>query len=201
ANLPKAAATLGARGGHSFWRIYFPLSLPGVAAAGLLVFISAVGFFIIPALLGGRRETMITQVIIEQVQDLMNWAFAGSISLLLLATALVVFYLYDRALGMSTLATGTPRLERRGGREEPIARLGAWVGGWLTAILGWLCDRAAEMAERLALPRPDRPGRRWGRGVLVVASVLILTFLAVPAFFMVPVSFTTGGFIDWPPQG
>ena len=73
ASLPKAAATLGARGGQAFWRIYFPLSLPGVAAAGLLVFISSVGFFIIPALLGGRRETMITQIIIEQVQDLMNW--------------------------------------------------------------------------------------------------------------------------------
>src|SRR5215472_15742735 len=89
----------------------------------------------------GSWLTMITQVIIEQVQDLMNWAFAGSISLLLLATALVVFYLYGRALGMSTLASGTPRPERRG-RENPIARLGAWAGSWLTAILGWLCDRA-----------------------------------------------------------
>jgi len=183
ANLPKAAATLGARGGQTFWRIYFPLSLPGAAAAGLLVFISAVGFFIIPALLGGRRETMITQIIIEQVQDLMNWAFAGAISLLLLVTALVVFYLYDRALGMSTLASGTPALDRRGGgRENPVARLSAWVGGRLIAILGW-------------------PSRPWARGVLVPVSLLILAFLAVPAFFMVPVSFTTGGFIDWPPQG
>src|SRR5207344_796106 len=151
-NLPKAAATLGARGGQTFWRIYFPLSLPGVAAAGLLVFISAVGFFIIPALLGGRRETMITQIIIEQVQDLMNWAFAGAISVLLLVTALVVFYLYDRALGMSTLA---------GGRENLISRLSAWVGGRLIAILGWLCDRAAEVTERLVPARPDRPARPW----------------------------------------
>ena len=76
-NLARAATTLGARGGQAFWRIYFPLSLPGVAAAGLLVFITALGFFITPALLGGRREIMITQVIIEQVQDLLNWAFAG----------------------------------------------------------------------------------------------------------------------------
>jgi putative spermidine/putrescine transport system permease protein len=202
ANLPKAAATLGARGGQTFWRIYFPLSLPGAAAAGLLVFISAVGFFIIPALLGGRRETMITQIIIEQVQDLMNWAFAGAISLLLLVTALVVFYLYDRALGMSTLASGTPALDRRGGgRENPVARLSAWAGGRLIAILGWLCDRAGEVAERLVPARPDRPSRPWARGVLVTVSLLILAFLAVPAFFMVPVSFTTGGFIDWPPQG
>ena len=54
---------MGARGGQAFWRIYFRLSLPGVAAAGLLVFITALGFFITPALLGGRRETMIAQLV------------------------------------------------------------------------------------------------------------------------------------------
>jgi putative spermidine/putrescine transport system permease protein len=202
ASLPKAAATLGARGGQAFWRIYFPLSLPGVAAAGLLVFISSMGFFIIPALLGGRRETMITQIIIEQVQDLMNWAFAGAISLLLLATALVVFYLYDRALGMSTLASGTPELDRcGGGRENLVARVSAWAGRRLIAAFGWLCDRAAELTERLVPRRAERPARAWARGVLVAACVLILAFLALPAFFMVPVSFTTEGFIDWPPKG
>lgn len=71
--LMPAAFTLGARGGQAFWRIYFPLSLPGVAAAGLLVFITSLGFFITPALLGGPRETMITQVIISQIQELLNW--------------------------------------------------------------------------------------------------------------------------------
>ena len=78
-NLRKAAATLGARGGQSFWRIYFPLSLAGVAAGGLLVFITALGFFITPALLGGGREIMIAQVIIEQVEELLNWGFAGAV--------------------------------------------------------------------------------------------------------------------------
>ncbi len=201
-NLPRAAATLGARGGQTFWRIYFPISLPGVAAAGLLVFISAVGFFIIPALLGGRRETMITQVIIEQVQDLLNWAFAGAISMLLLVTALLVFYLYDRALGMSTLAGGIPALDRRGASSEnPIARVGAVVGQVLIAGLGRASDLAAELWERVAPPRADRPPGAWSRGFLWGACLLILAFLAVPAFFMVPVSSTSEGFIDWPPKG
>lgn len=201
-NLSRAAATLGARGGQAFWRIYFPISLPGVAAAGLLVFISAVGFFIIPALLGGRRETMITQVIIEQVQDLMNWAFAGAISLLLLVTALLVFYFYDRALGMSTLAGGTPEPDRRGtGGENPIARGAAWVGRRLIATLGWLGDRTAEVLERVVPARAERPPRPWSRGLLAPTCVLILAFLSLPALFMVPVSFTTEGFIDWPPRG
>src|SRR5215831_3287651 len=105
-NLLPAASTLGARGGQAFWRIYFPLSLPGVAAAGLLVFITALGFFITPALLGSPRQTMISQIIISVVQELLNWRFAGSLSVVLLATALFVFYLYDRLLGLSTLSGG-----------------------------------------------------------------------------------------------
>ena len=49
-DLPRAAATLGACPGTAFWRIYFPLSLPGVAAAAIMVFVTAIGFFIVPAL-------------------------------------------------------------------------------------------------------------------------------------------------------
>jgi ABC-type spermidine/putrescine transport system permease subunit I len=199
-NLGRAASTLGARGGQAFWRVYFPLSLPGVAAAGLLVFITALGFFITPALLGGRRETMITQVIIEQVQDLLNWAFAGAISLLLLASAILVFYLYDRALGMSTLAGAAPA-ERRGGGANPIGWAAGWAGWRAAAALGWLGDRLAEARERLWPPRPDRPGRPWGRRLQWAVGLTILAFLALPAFFIVPVSFTTEAFIEWPPRG
>ena len=89
-NLQPAASTLGARGGQAFWRIYFPLSLPGVAAAGLLVFITALGFFITPALLGSPRQTMITQVVIQQVEEMLNYPFAGAIAMLLLAMALLL---------------------------------------------------------------------------------------------------------------
>jgi len=199
ANLPKAASTLGARGGQAFWRIYFPLSLPGVAAGGLLVFITAIGFFITPALLGGRLQTMIAQVIITQVQDLMNWAFAGAVSVLLLVTALVIFYLYDRALGMSTLAGETPSTQGGGGRN-PIARLSAWIGGHLLGAIGRLCDIVSEAYERL-VPRPaSRPTREWSRGVLAFLVFLIIFFLAAPTFFIVPVSFTTDAFIEWPPK-
>jgi putative spermidine/putrescine transport system permease protein len=202
ANLPRAAATLGARGGQAFWRIYFPLSLPGVAAAGLLVFITALGFFITPALLGSPAQTMITQVIIEQIQDMLNWAFGGAISLLLLASAVLVFYLYDRALGMSTLAGSAPTIERRAhGGGNPIGRLGSWAGGRAIAALGWLSDRAAELVERWLPARPDRPPPRPWRAGLWAGGLLIIAFLALPAFFIVPVSFTTDAFIEWPPKG
>jgi len=200
ASLPKAASTLGARGGQAFWRIYFPLSLPGVAAAGLLVFITALGFFITPALLGSPRETMITQIIIQQVQELLNWPFAGAISMLLLVSAIAVFYLYDRALGMSTLAGGAPVSQRGGvGGANPIGQAGAWLGGRLIAGLGAASDLVAEQWERLFPSRPDRRPRGSSRTLLWAVVLAVIAFLALPSFFIAPVSFTTDAFIEWPP--
>src|SRR5690606_26968810 len=86
---------------------YFPLSLPGAAAAGLLTFISSLGFFIVPALLGGRQQTMLAQLIIVQVQEILNWAFAGALAAMMLVAALVTCWVYDRVFGLSSLSGDT----------------------------------------------------------------------------------------------
>lgn len=198
-NLMPAAFTMGARGGQAFWRIYFPLSLPGVAAAGLLVFITSLGFFITPALLGNPRQTMIAQIIIQQVEEMLNYAFAGAISMLLLVTSLIVFYLYDRALGMSTLAGGDTQ-GQKGEIKRGVLSMGfSAVGGLITAILGQVSDWIAIAWGVIAGTRPDRPPRLSSRSTLRLVVGLMLIFLAGPAFFIVPVSFTTQGFIEWPP--
>ncbi|HUK07891.1 MAG TPA: ABC transporter permease subunit [Stellaceae bacterium] len=201
-NLVKAARTLGARGGQSFWRIYFRLSLPGLAAAGLLVFITALGFFITPALLGGRRETMLSQVIISVVQELLNFPFAGALSVLLLVATAVVFYLYDRLLGMSTLSGGAGASDLAGaGGRGVIARAGAIVGDRMIATFGWLSDRFADFYERIFPARADRPHRGWSLVLLWAAGLLIVGFLCLPSLFVIPVSFTAGTFIAFPPEG
>jgi putative spermidine/putrescine transport system permease protein len=199
-NLLPAASTLGARGGQAFWRIYFPLSLPGLAAAGLLVFITALGFFITPALLGSPRQTMITQVVIQQVEEMLNYPFAGAIAMLLLAMALFVFYLYDRALGMTTLAGGGTQSQHGAGKQGLMAHAFNAIGGVLIAILGRITDWIAILWEVLAARKNDRPPRVSGRVVLRLGVALLLVFLAAPSFFIVPVSFTTDAFIDWPPK-
>src|SRR6266700_4527923 len=136
--LPRAAATLGARPGTAFWKIYFPLSLPGVAAAAIMVFVTATGFFIVPALLGGRRETMITQLIIDQVQQTMNWGFAGAISVLLLVVVLIVFAAYDRLLGLSTMTgAAAPRNATPSRLSGPLQK----AGDALLTLLGAVSDR------------------------------------------------------------
>ena len=198
--LVSAARTLGARGGQAFWRIYFRLSLPGVAAGGLLVFITALGFFITPALLGGRRETMISQVIITVVQELLNWRFAAALSVVLLIAAGIVFWLYDRLLGLSTLSGGAVAADLVG-RDGALARLGGWLGDRLIALLGRLGDTVGAWRDALAPARPDRPPRAGARWFLWTVSLGVIAFLALPSLFVIPVSFTAGSFIGFPPDG
>ena len=199
-NLSRAAATLGARPAQSFLRVYLPLSMPGVAAGGLLVFITALGFFITPALLGSERETVIVQLIIFQIKDLLNWSFAGAISVMLLVVALLIFVVYDRLVGLSTLSGGAMRVEASPFRN-PIGWLGRRVGALTIATLGFLCDVIARGWERIFPPRPDRRAKPLGRSLLWLLVLLVLAFLAGPAFFVVPVSFTEGAFLGWPPEG
>ena len=197
-NLPRAALTLGARPGTAFWRVYFPLSMPGVAAGAIMVFVTAVGFFIVPQLLGGRRETMITQLIIEQVQQTMNWGFAGAISVLLLAVVLAVFALYDRLLGLSTMTgdAGRDRSDRARSAAEPgvMHRL----GDDLLGLLGRASDALLALFPRRRGGGAPQPGGSWALkgGVLAV-----LFFLSVPALLMIPLSFAGRSGLNWPPAG
>ena len=191
-NLPRAAATLGARPGTAFWKIYFPLSFPGVAAAAIMVFVTAIGFFIVPALLGGRRETMIAQIIIEQVLQTLNWGFAGAISVLLLLVVLVVFLVYDRVFGLSTMTGSAPLREGSGRRDGRLQRLGDVV----LDVLGAVSDRLLAL-----LPRPRGVVEAGRSRLLKMLLVLVLLFLSVPAFLMIPMSFSASPSLTWPPSG
>lgn len=198
-NLVRAAHTLGAAGGQSFWRVYFPLSLPGVAAAGLLVFITALGFFIVPALLGGARETMISQVIISTLLELMNWRFAGALALVLLVAAMLVFYLYDCLLGVATLSGEGG--STAAGKPGAVSRLGTIFSIRIIAILGNASDAIGAALAKLSGADPSRPRKSIPRVLLVIIATLVLAFMLVPTFFVVPVSFTAGSFMSLPPQG
>lgn len=105
-NLMRAAESLGARPSAVFRRIFFPLSLPGIAAGCLLVFILSLGFFITPALVGGPRDVMISVLIEQEVNTLLNWPFAAALAAVLLAGALLVFYIFNKILGVEKIFGG-----------------------------------------------------------------------------------------------
>lgn len=188
-NYVSAAATLGAGVSQAFWRVYFPLSMPGIAAGGILVFVSALGFFITPTLLGGRGETVITRIIIREVQEGLNWGFAGALSVLLLGATLLFFVLYDRLVGLSTLSD-----------EETTKDSG--TNKATRVILSAVAD-GSELVERairrLRPVRPDKPPRRFGGAAVAALGFLVTGFLVLPILFVVPVSFTKQSFLGWPP--
>lgn len=94
--IPAAAAGLGASSFSIFWRIYLPLTLNGIFAGGVLVFVLSLGFFITPALLGGGRVIMIAVLIEQQVREALNWPFAAALSAVLLAATFAVYALAQR---------------------------------------------------------------------------------------------------------
>ena len=102
-NLLRAARNLGANAVKAFVRVTFPLSLPGVGAGVMFTFILSLGFFITPALLGGPKTLMISTLIEQQINRLMNWEFASAISVILLITTVIVVAVFDRIVGLDKI--------------------------------------------------------------------------------------------------
>jgi len=191
----QAANTLGASASQRFWRIYLPQCLPGISAATMMVFISSLGFFITPALLGGARETMLSQVIITQIQELLNWRFASALSVLLLLTTLAVFVVFDRLVGLSTIA-GQVRHDAR--TPTRLNRMLGATGRHLFNRLGDGCDRLARVMRACL---PARVARHLAPVLQRTAFVLVIAFLVLPALLIIPASFTAGRAVTFIPQG
>jgi putative spermidine/putrescine transport system permease protein len=182
--LSKAAATLGATGSQAFWRVYFHLSMPGVAAAGLLVFISSVGFFITPAILGGPADTMLSQLIINQIQQLQNWPFGAALAAMLIAVSVATCFLYDRAFGMSSVS---------GGSDAARGHRGGWLRGFGMLTLGGLAAVADAVDRAIG-------GRRL-RWLLPAYAITLVVLSLAPIVAFIPMGFTNSNFLSFPPSG
>ena len=89
-NLVRAALMLGARPTVAFTTVFLPLSLTGVFAGALLVFVLSLGFYVTPAMLGSARETMLPQLIFRQIDELLAWGHASAMATVLLLTTVVI---------------------------------------------------------------------------------------------------------------
>jgi putative spermidine/putrescine transport system permease protein len=96
--LTKAAANLGASPTRAFLRVFLPLSIPGVLAGVLLVFVLALGFYITPALLGSPRNTMLSAFIATRVQQQLDWGLASAMAMVLVAITLVALFVASRVI-------------------------------------------------------------------------------------------------------
>ncbi|SNS64198.1 MULTISPECIES: ABC transporter permease [Pseudomonas] len=102
----RAALSLGDKPIPAFAKIYLPMTLPGLSAGALLVFIISVGYYITPALVGGTDGQMISNIIAFHMQRSNNWELAAALGSLLLALILLLYWLYDRFVGASNIKLG-----------------------------------------------------------------------------------------------
>lgn len=105
-DLPLAASSLGAPPLATFRRVFFPLTLPGVYAGCLLVFVPALGFFITPALLGNPRNQMFSELIVLQVNQLLRFGVGSALAVILLATTLVLVWIGTRFVNVADFVRG-----------------------------------------------------------------------------------------------
>jgi ABC-type spermidine/putrescine transport system permease subunit I len=106
--LLEASRTLGANRFQTFWRVFLPLSMRGVYAGALLVFIVALGFFITPAVLGGADQLTMA-VYIEQQVNILRWGTASAMAMVLLTITVALFIVFDQVFGAQRLITGGSR--------------------------------------------------------------------------------------------
>jgi len=104
-----AAKIHGASEWHAFRTVFFPLSLPGVYGAGLLVFVLALGFYVTPALLGSPRETMIAQTIMVEASQLLDWPQASAAGAVLLIITTSIAAVYNRYFSLDRLWGGSDK--------------------------------------------------------------------------------------------
>jgi putative spermidine/putrescine transport system permease protein len=102
----RAARSLGANPYRAFRQIYLPLTVPGIGAGSLLVFILAIGYYITPALVGGASGQLIGNFIALHMSKTLNWGLASAMGAILLAGVLVVYWVYNRIVGIENMKLG-----------------------------------------------------------------------------------------------
>lgn len=102
----QAASLCGANRWQCLGRVLIPLSLPGVAAGALMVFVMSLGYYVTPALLGGASDMMLAELIVQLVQSLVRWGLGGAAAFVLLVVTLALYALQLKFFGASRLGQG-----------------------------------------------------------------------------------------------
>lgn len=180
--LMRAARANGASPLAAFLTIFLPLSLPGLIAGVLLVFIYCLGFYITPALMGGLSDVMITMAISSQILEQLNWNFGAALSVVLLAAVMSIlwigsrFFPIEQLLGFSDGKVGSTISRRQMG-----AKMLMRIGSAANALDRWLPSMG-------------------GRSVPILASLLAVLLL-LPVLIVAYLSFSASSYFVFPLPG
>lgn len=102
----RAARSLGAGPFYAFWKVYFPQTLPGIAAGCLLTFILCLGYYITPALVGGPADQMVSSFVAHYTNEELNWGMASALGAILLTATLLLYYFFNKLVGVDRIKMG-----------------------------------------------------------------------------------------------
>lgn len=166
-----AASSMGARPLEAFFRVYFPQTLSPLLSATVFVFVLALGFFITPALVGGMKETTISQLIYVYMNQLYDWGRSSSLAIILLSFVLILCAVASRFVSLATLfGIKAVVAARKGSKERRLSATSTWV-----SALG-------KMLAKI-------PGQTQGFKVVKAILLFDLLILVGPLLYVVAVSF------------
>ncbi|WFU14595.1 ABC transporter permease subunit [Bradyrhizobium sp. CB3481] len=175
--LVDAARSAGAGAFAAFVLAFVPLTMPGIAAGSLLVFILSLGFFVTPALLGGDGDVTFVMLIDRQVNEVLNWELAAAMAVILLVATLMLVTLYWRLVDGSGQGGSAPHK----GKPSRVVRFATSVLGRSLPIFG----------SRLPVSNLIAPVLGW----------TVIVFLIAPITILFPLSLSASQFLQFPPAG
>ncbi|RAZ84803.1 ABC transporter permease subunit [Cereibacter johrii] len=192
--LTRAALASGAGPLAVFWRVLLPLTLPGIGAGFLLVFVSALGFFITPTLLGGPADQMFAMHITQQADSITGEGFLQALAVVLLLITLVVVGIAGRLMGFEFIWGGgklsepaEAAVKGHSGSARPRRRSPATV---IADVIGWPLLRIMGRMPASA-----------GTWTVRALGFLIICTLILPILVVIIISFSEASYLTFPPPG
>lgn len=189
--LTRAALAAGSGPLALFWRVLLPLTLPGVGAGFLLVFVAALGFFITPTLLGGPGDQMFAMHIAQQADSITGEGFLQALAVVLLVITLAVVGIAGRMMGFEFI-WGGGKLSAAAEPEKArkAARGAGGAGERLADAIGWPILRFL-----------GRLSGGWGTWTVRLAGALVICTLILPIVVVMIISFSKASYLTFPPPG
>jgi putative spermidine/putrescine transport system permease protein len=191
-SLTRAALASGAGPIAAFWRVLLPLTLPGMGAGFLLVFVAAIGFFITPTLLGGPGDQMFAMHITQQADSVTSEGFLQALGVVLLTITLAVVAVAGRFLGFEfiwggrKLTEATPTTTDRRAADAGRRSLGASAAD----VIGWPLLRLF-----------GRLPASFGTWTVRLMGGLVIAILILPIIVVMIISFSSASYLTFPPPG
>ncbi|MFH1346609.1 MAG: ABC transporter permease subunit [Pseudomonadota bacterium] len=191
--LIRAALASGAGPIAVFWRVLLPLTLPGIGAGFLLVFVAAIGFFITPTLLGGPGDQMFAMHITQQADSVTSEGFLQALGVVLLAITLLVVAVAGHFLGLEFIWGGRKLTETKPKTAAPAATIGRsrrTFGDSVADLIGWPLLR---LFSRLPAG--------CGKWTVRLMGGLVVAVLILPIIVVMIISFSSASYLTFPPPG